>query len=126
MSSILIADDLEAMRRLLRRVLERRHTVVEAVDGAEALETLRAVHPDVAVLDVIMPGLSGLEVCRLVRADPELRHTGVVLISANAPAAEAHEVGADAFLVKPFLPSALLAAVDDALRGAVSRGPDNP
>jgi CheY-like chemotaxis protein len=70
-----------------------------------------------AILDIVMPGRDGFEVCRAVRADPDVRDMPLILISGNATEAEARAAGANAFLAKPFLPSALLAIVD-ALAGA--------
>ena len=75
--------------------------MLEAADGDAALAALRAHRPAVAVLDVQMPGRSGLEVCRAVRADPALASTGVLIVSANAVADDAEGAGADAFLPKP-------------------------
>jgi len=121
MTMVLIADDMEAVRRLLRLTLESRHTLLEAEDGGEALALLRRHRPAVAILDVVMPGLSGLQVCRLIREDPDLRAIGVIILSANAAADDARRAGADRFFVKPFLPSALLRAVDDLLDAPPAR-----
>jgi CheY-like chemotaxis protein len=116
MATIMIADDAAALRRMLAQTLSSRHAVIEAVDGGEALEFLRRQRPDVAILDVVMPVLSGLQVCRRLRADPDLRHIGVIVLSANAGEDDAHRAGANCFIAKPFLPSALLAAVDSLVR----------
>jgi CheY-like chemotaxis protein len=110
---VLIADDIKSLRQLFRLTLNQHHTVIEAEDGAEALDLLRRHQPDVAILDVGMPALSGPQVCRLLRADPALRDIGVIIISANANEDDARQAGADRFIAKPFLPSALLAAVND-------------
>jgi two-component system phosphate regulon response regulator PhoB len=112
MSTVLIADDHPSLRRLLRMTLDQRHTVIEAKDGGEALELLRRHRPAVAVLDVTMPILNGLEVCRLIRADPDLRHTAIIIISANANENAALHAGADRFIAKPFRPTVLFDAVD--------------
>jgi CheY-like chemotaxis protein len=66
----------------------------------------------VAILDVRMPGPSGLQVCRMIRADPSLRRMGVIVLSATASAAEAQQAGADRYLPKPFSPGRLLALVE--------------
>jgi CheY-like chemotaxis protein len=112
MSTVLIADDHPSIRRLLRMTLDQCHTLIEAKDGVEALELLRRHRPAVAVLDVTMPGLTGLQVCRLIRADPDLRHTAIITISANANADAALQAGADRFIATPFRPTVLLDAVD--------------
>ncbi len=80
-----------------------------------------------AILDVQMPGRSGLDVCRTVRADPQLRGIGVVIVSATAVPDDAERAGADAFLPKPFSPLRLLAVVGElageTIRIAGRRGP---
>jgi len=106
MVTVVVADDEASIRQLLRTtLLGDGRSVVEAVDGDAALAAIRRHAPAVAILDVMMPGLSGLEVCRRVRADSSLVGTRVIISSANAIEAEALEAGADAFLSKPFLPS---------------------
>ncbi len=127
MATVLIADDDVRIRRLLGMTLRGvGHEVLEADDGDAALAALHAHRPAVAVLDVQMPGRSGLDVCRALRADPALASIRVVIVSANAVADDAKGAGADAFLPKPFSPLRLLAAVDalagEALRGAGQRG----
>jgi CheY-like chemotaxis protein len=115
MATILIADDMAAMRRLLRLTLTPRHEVLESEDGAEAFESIQRHRPSVVILDVVMPGLSGLQICRLLRGDADLRTIGIIIVSANANAQQAHEAGADRFITKPFSPSSLLATVDELL-----------
>jgi len=113
MARVLIADDSSQLRLLVRRaLLLADHDVLEAVDGEQALAILRLEQPDVAILDVIMPGLNGLDVCRAARADPVLETIGIIILSANASIDQASTAGADRFVSKPFLPSDLLAAVN--------------
>ncbi len=128
MATILIADDDARIRLLLRSILRGEgHAVVEAADGEAALAAVRAHRPAVAVLDVQMPGRSGLDVCRALRADPQLRGIGVVIVSATATRDDAERAGADAFLPKPFSPLRPLAVVGElvgeAIRMAGRRGP---
>ena len=114
MATILIADDDAHIRQLLRLTLAGNgHEVLEVADGDTALAAVRAHRPVVAILDVQMPGLSGLEVCRLVRADPSLAGTHVMVVSANASEEQAAGVGADVFIAKPFSPARLLAVLTD-------------
>jgi CheY-like chemotaxis protein len=84
-----------------------------ASDGAAALEAVRKHRPDVVVTDVDMPRMTGLDLCRAIRADALLKHIPVVLASGSMlPGDErAAEVGASATLLKPFLPAQLLACV---------------
>ena len=114
MARVLIVDDSVQIRRLVRHVLELGgHEVTEGVDGDQALRLVHLERPDVAVLDIVMPGPSGLDVCAAVRRDPALASTRIIILSGNATAANAARAGADRFLAKPFLPSELLAAVRD-------------
>jgi|RhiMethySRZTD1v2_1073278.scaffolds.fasta_scaffold473920_2 CheY-like chemotaxis protein len=114
MTRVLIADDSLPVRMLLHRVLTMNgHEVVEAHNGEEACELLVAERPDVAILDIVMPGPSGIEICKLVRADPTLASTGLIVLSANLGSEAALAAGADAFLNKPFRPQDLLETIAD-------------
>jgi CheY-like chemotaxis protein len=113
---VLIADDEPRIRRLVRHALEQAgHEVIEAATGDHALEQLLAHRPDVAILDVAMPGLDGLAVCRVVRTDRHLHDISLVVLSASALATRAHDAGADLFLRKPFYVREIVAVVADLL-----------
>lgn len=117
---IVVAEDHEDIRFVLQRALERAgHQVVVAADGAEALTAIRRHRPALVVTDVDMPKMTGLDLCRAIRADEDLRHIPVVLASGSLlPGDErAAEVGASATLLKPFLPAQLLACVQSLLQG---------
>lgn len=110
MVTILIADDEPHVRTLLRTILRNAGKVVEAADGATALELITAIRPAVAILDVMMPELTGLEVCQRVRTDPQTAHTGVIVVTANGAPEDrqaALAAGADHFVTKPFSPLAI-------------------
>jgi len=103
--TILVCDDDERLRELMRVTLGPDHDFVEAGDADRALELLRSVHPDLALVDVMLPGRSGIELLREVRADRDLSDTPIVVVSAwsrDSDRAAAAEAGADAFLPKPF------------------------
>jgi len=111
---IVVAEDQEEIRYVLQRALERAgHEVVATGDGVAALEAIRLHRPAVVVTDVDMPHMTGLELCRAIRADAELRHIPVVLASGSLlPGDEAAAaVGASAMLLKPFLATQLVACV---------------
>lgn len=116
---IVVADDDADIRRLVTFVLRRRgYTVVEAADGDEALAAIRRERPDLVVLDVMMPGLTGPEVARAVAADPTLSATPVILLSAKGQASEVAAglaSGAREYLIKPFAPRELAMRIEDLL-----------
>ncbi len=116
---ILVADDDPDIVALVSAVLRRAgFDVVEASDGAEALELLRTRRPQLAVLDISMPKLDGLEVLRSMRAEPETSGLPVVLLSARAQEADvrdAYAQGASKYVRKPFSPRELVAVVRELL-----------
>lgn len=111
-STVVIADDDVDIRALVRISAVRAglNVVAEAGDGDEALSAIRLLVPELAILDVSMPGLSGIEICRLVRADPALDRVQVLLVSAAADEtsiAAGMRAGAADYLSKPFSPREL-------------------
>jgi len=112
---ILIADDNENIREALTSILEDEgHTLWIAKNGAEALRKAREVSPDILILDVMMPEMSGYDVCRTIKNDPDLKKTFVLMLSAKGQVTEQEcgkEVGADEYIVKPFSPSEILARI---------------
>jgi CheY-like chemotaxis protein len=120
---ILICDDDEAVRGLVRAALAREgYEIYEAGDGDELLSCARSLQPDVIVLDMTMPGGSGLEALAVLRRDPDLRQPRVILASAWAGTAEqsaAKAVGVDRFLTKPFTIGQLRATVRELTEGEV-------
>jgi len=115
-ATILIGDDDPSLRELIRAVLGPRYRFFEAADGREVLAVARDLRPDLIVLDVMMPGLSGIEVLDELRADAELSTTPVVVITAWSHAeVDAWTAGADRFVSKPFDPDDLSTAVEELL-----------
>jgi signal transduction histidine kinase/HPt (histidine-containing phosphotransfer) domain-containing protein len=118
--SVLIADDSAVVRHVVRGVLAAKgYRVIEAVDGAEALERCHDAAPDLVVLDIRMPRASGFEVLAGLQAHDELREIPVVCLTAlesGEDVAEALRLGAHDYLRKPFEPVELLARVRAALR----------
>ena len=116
MTTILVVDDEPSIVDLVRFTLEDADVrVVEASDGAEALVLARRIKPDLILLDVQMPRLDGLEVCRQLRREPAFARAPIVLLTAagqEADRARGRQAGADEYLTKPFSPLALLALVE--------------
>lgn len=111
---ILICDDEPLLRELMRAALLGDYEFAEAGSVEEALAAIDAFRPDVALVDVMMPGGSGLEVVRRLRRDPQLVGARSVVVSAFAAEEdrlEAEHAGADAFIAKPFDPDELSALV---------------
>jgi CheY-like chemotaxis protein len=112
--TILICEDEAALRELIRVSLGEGYGFVEASDGVEALELAKSEKPDVVVLDLMIPGLSGLDVLAELRADENGNRVPVVVISAWSDARdEAFAAGADRFVLKPFVPDDLRAVVEE-------------
>jgi len=116
---VLVADDEEDILTLVTTVLQNAgHQVVPVRDGAEALAAVRDRKPDLAVIDISMPEVDGLEVLRRLRADAETSELPVVLLSAQAQEADVargFETGASAYVKKPFSPRELAQRVNDLL-----------
>lgn len=116
MKKVLIVEDQPDVREVIRISLELEDfDIHEAADGLAALEQARRLRPDLMLLDVMMPGLDGLQVCQRVKADPALRRTKVVMLTARDQAADrraASQAGADHYLAKPFSPLELLQVVN--------------
>jgi DNA-binding response OmpR family regulator len=116
-AKVLVVDDEERLRELLRGYLAQAgFTVLLAADGRQALELARAERPDLLVLDLMLPGIDGLEVCRQLRAFSDAY---VLMLTARAEEIDrvvGLEVGADDYLTKPFSPRELVARVRAMLR----------
>ena len=117
-ATILICDDEPNLRELMRVSLNSAYEFAEAADAAEALELVDAVRPDLVLLDVMMPGGSGLAVIERLRQTPELENVPVVVVSAfvsDGDRLAAHDAGADTFIGKPFDPDELASVVEELL-----------
>ncbi len=120
MKKVLIVEDQADVRDVIRISLEMEDFAIhEAADGHAALQQAARVRPDLMLLDVMMPGLDGLQVCQRVRADPALKRTKIVMLTARDQARDrqaAAQAGADHYLAKPFSPIELLNVVNRLVR----------
>ncbi len=116
LATVLICDDEPSLRELIRISLDGPYRFVEADDGEESLELARSVRPDVVILDMMMPRLSGLEVLNQLRRDEGLSDTPIIVLTAQpATREQALSAGADIVMVKPFEPEQIIAAVEEVL-----------
>ncbi|WP_339107641.1 response regulator [Thioclava sp. GXIMD4216] len=122
---VLLIEDEPNIVEALRFILSRRGFVVSSEsDGAKALGAIETTRPDAVILDMMLPGLSGLEILTQMRAHPALRAIPVLMLTARGQArdrAAADQAGATAFLAKPFANADLVAALDGML--AACRAP---
>jgi len=118
--TILVIDDEKELARLVVRALEQEgFNVIYAENGKTGLNIAREHHPDLVVLDLTMPDIDGLEVCKALRGEPRSARLPILVLSARASAADrvvGLEVGADDYLIKPFVSPELVARVKAILR----------
>lgn len=130
MSYLLCVDDNEDMRLMVREVLESAgHEVSLAPDGDAALESIQNREPELLVLDLVMPGMTGIDVCRAVKRNPFTARIPVLMLTARGDIEHkvaAFEAGADDYLAKPFDPRELRSRVVALLRIVRREGDRNP
>jgi len=117
---VLVADDDHNLRQLLMEALPKhKFEVYQAADGKEAWDTVKNLRPDIVLLDVMMPGIDGHEVCRMMRDNPQTRNIPVIMLTAKAQLKDkldGIESGADDYITKPFDPMELQARIEMHLR----------
>ena len=119
MYKILIADDERALRLLIAGTLEvGDYNIQEADNGIQALDLVKRERPDLIILDVMMPGMTGYEVCKRIKTNPDIADTKVLILTAKGQQSDeeaAWEALADFYLAKPFSPMELLFMVEEVL-----------
>lgn len=117
--TVIIADDEPANRMLAAAIIGTKdYNIVEARDGVEAWALIQEHRPALVLLDVRMPGRTGLDLLHAIKSDPKLAATKVILLTASAQESEISAglaAGADSYLTKPFSPADLLSRLDEAL-----------
>jgi DNA-binding response OmpR family regulator len=120
LKTVVIADDEASMRLLVHATIESDdYKVIEAGDGDQAWSLIQQCKPSLVLLDVQMPGQSGLEILRSIRKDPGLKATRVILLTATDHETDIEAglmAGADFYLTKPFSPLDLITRVEEALQ----------
>jgi len=113
---VLIVDDEPGVRQLVQRILGKSYTVIEAQDGAEAVDVSRDQKPDIILMDMMMPKVDGLTACYVIKKDEATKEIPVVMITAvgydlNKRLSQ-DIMGADGYITKPFTPQDLQGAID--------------
>ena len=117
--TLLVVDDNADIRHYLRTVLRERFHIVEAADGQEGLQKAREHVPALIISDIMMPVMSGLELCRHVKADTATSHIPIILLTAkseDSQVAEGYKSGADSYITKPFSSAVLMARIDNIMQ----------
>jgi DNA-binding response OmpR family regulator len=126
---ILVVEDDQDIANLLEHSLTRSGFAVELLhSGSDVMPAVRAAAPDLVILDLMLPGLDGLEVCRLLRGDPRTAAVAVIMLTARAEESDrivGLELGADDYVTKPFSPNELVARVRALLRRAHRASPQS-
>lgn len=125
MFTVLVIDDEDGFLQIIQVILKRAgfRTLV-ASSGTEGLEIVYDQHPDIVILDDMMPGMTGGEVCMQIKGDPNVRHIPVVMHSAGAKVRNPtyiQQIGADGVLYKPSLPNEMVETINQCLEARISR-----
>jgi DNA-binding response OmpR family regulator len=125
---ILVADDSADVTSVVDAVLTRdgRFEILHARNGEDALTVARASHPHVMVLDIMMPRVHGLKVCKTLKDDPKTEDIRIIMLSPlgrECTKREAYQYGANAYITKPFSPRDLMASIEDVLRRTLESEP---
>ncbi|MDP2854375.1 MAG: response regulator transcription factor [Smithellaceae bacterium] len=125
MAKILIVDDEQDIADLVSYNLEKEgFDTIKAYDGADVLKIVKTQKPDLIILDLMLPHMNGLDICRAIRANPEIAHVPVIMLTAKGDEVDkiiGLEIGADDYITKPFSVKELIARVRTVLRRSQER-----
>ena len=117
---ILIVDDEEDILELVSyNLIQNGFSVQTTTNGEQGLKLVRDTHPDLIVLDLMLPGIDGLDICRLLKSDPQTKSIPIVMLTAKGEESDVVkglELGADDYVTKPFSPKVLVARINNVLR----------
>lgn len=120
MSTIMIVDDSSVVREMVSVQLKNNgFQVVEAKDGAEAVEKIQVSLPDLVITDIVMPRMNGYELCRWIKNDPRTKGTPVIMCTTKSEEFDRYwgiKQGADAYITKPYHPPELIDTVNQLLK----------
>jgi CheY-like chemotaxis protein len=126
---VLAVDDCELNLEIIKEILGDEYDVRTATSGREALEVAFDFQPDIILLDIMMPGMDGYQVCHQIRAHPPLRHTRIIMVSAKAMSSErieGYQAGTNVYIAKPFDGDELLNQIRKELRQAAMEKEKEP
>ena len=112
---LVVEDDPDVLTLVIHKLRRAGHEVTSAVDGVAGLAAVRAEHPDLMILDWMMPRMTGLELCHTVREDTAVSRTRILMLTAKAQETDVERAfasGADEYILKPFNSKELLARID--------------
>ena len=119
MSKILVVEDSKTQREMITSLLQNNQfEVVTAKNGVEAIAQAEMLHPDLAILDIVMPEMNGYELCRKLRDNPETWNINIIMCSTKSTKVDRHwgyRQGANAYIGKPFRPEELVNTVNESL-----------
>ncbi|RJQ31492.1 MAG: DNA-binding response regulator [Peptococcaceae bacterium] len=116
---LVVEDEINIVELLSFNLQKEGYRVIAALDGNTALKLVREEKPDLIILDIMLPGMDGLEICRFLKSDPETAMTPIIILSAKGEVLErvlGLEMGADDYMAKPFSPREVVARVKTQLR----------
>jgi twitching motility two-component system response regulator PilH len=120
MSTIMVVDDSTMAREMISIQLKRSgFSVIEAADGAEAIEKMKAKMPDLVITDIVMPKMNGYELCRWIKNDAKVKDIPVIMCTTKSEEFDRYwgmKQGADAYITKPYHPPELIDAVKQLLQ----------
>jgi putative two-component system response regulator len=126
---VLAVDDSTLNLEIVKEVLDDEYNLKTARTGEEALKVALDFRPDIILLDIMLPNMDGYEVCHQIRANPALRHTRIIMVSAKAMTSErieGYEAGANVYIAKPFDGGELLTKIRNQIRLADQEKEEGP